>query len=144
MLKILEEPPENLMLILTSSHLYRILPTIRSRTQLIHFPSLAGDDILKIIRKYNPHPPENISRIIRLSMGNIRLAFDFMEDDVLSRREQAIDFLRKVVVIDKSHELLNKIQSITSTRDRRNMILLLFFLLTWFRDAFYLRQNPSH
>jgi len=143
LLKILEEPPENLMLILTSSHLYRILPTIRSRSQLIYFPSLAGDEILKIVRKYNPNPPENISRIIRLAMGNIRLAFDFMEDNVLDRREQAIEFLRKTVMIEKSHELLNHIQTITSSRDKRSMVLLLFFLLTWFHDALHLQQQPS-
>jgi DNA polymerase-3 subunit delta' len=143
LLKILEEPPDNLMLILISSHIYRILPTLRSRSQLVYFPPLPGDEILKIIRKYTSKQPENISRIIRLALGNIKLAFDFIEDDILTQRDQAIDYLRKAVVIEKSHELINNIQLITASRDRRQMILLLFFLLTWFHDALQLKFNPT-
>jgi DNA polymerase-3 subunit delta' len=143
LLKILEEPPDNLMLILVSSQIYRILPTIRSRSQLIHFPSLPGDEILKVIRKYTPDLPENISRTIRLALGNIKLAFDFIEEDAIAKRDQAIDYLRKTVVIEKSHELIDNIQAITRSRDRHNMTLLLFFLLTWFHDALQLKLNPS-
>ncbi len=142
LLKILEEPPRNLMLILVTSRIHRILPTIRSRCQLIHFPPLQGDLILKIVRTYRPDLPENISRIIRLALNNVKLAFDFLEDNVLEKRDRAIDFLRKIVLIEKSHELLQQIDAITAARDRREMRLLLFFLLTWFRDALHYRINP--
>ena len=144
LLKILEEPPDNLMLILISSRIHRILPTIRSRSQLVHFPALEGDEILKIIRRYTPEPPDHLAMIIRLALGNIKLAFDFIEDDVLQKRDQAIDFLRAVVVIEKSNELMDKINNITSKRDRRNMMLLLFFLLTWFRDALHYKLHSSN
>jgi len=143
LLKLLEEPPDNLMLILVSSHIHRILPTIRSRSQLIHFPQLEGDAILKIIKKYTPQPPEHLASVIRLALGNIKLAFDFIEEDVLKKRNQAVDFLRKVVIIEKSHELLAHIDEITASRDRRTMILLLFFLLTWFHDAYHYKLSPS-
>ena len=143
LLKILEEPPDNLMLILISSRIHRILPTIRSRSQLVHFPALEGDEILKIIRQYTPEPPEHLAMIIRLALGNIKLAFDFIENDVMEKRDQAIDFLRSVVVIEKSNELMNKIYSITASRDRRNMMLLLFFLLTWFRDALHYKYQAK-
>lgn len=144
LLKILEEPPDNLMLILISSRINRILPTIRSRSQLIHFPPMEGDEILKIINKYTPEQPEHLSKIIRLALGNIKLAFDFMEDNVLEKRDEAIDFLRHIVVIEKSHELMSHIDSITASRDRRNMTLLLFFLLTWFRDALHYQFDSSN
>jgi DNA polymerase-3 subunit delta' len=101
LLKILEEPPDNLMLILISSRIHRILLTIRSRSQLVHFPALKGDEILKIIRHYTPEPPEHLAMIIRLALGNIKLAFNFIENNVLEKRDQAIDFLRSVVVIEK-------------------------------------------
>ncbi len=143
LLKILEEPPDNLMLILTTSRIHRILLTIRSRSQLLHIPPLEGDVILKIIRKYQPDPPEHLARIIRLALGNVRLAFDFIEEDALVRREQAIELLRKIVKIEKSHELLDHIQTITASRDRQNMILMLFFLLTWFHDALHHKISPS-
>ncbi|UCF64597.1 MAG: DNA polymerase III subunit [bacterium] len=143
LLKLLEEPPENLMLILVSSQIHRILPTIRSRSQLIHFAPLEGDAILKIVKKYTPQPPEHLASLIRLALGNIKLAFDFMEEDILDRRNQAVDFLRKVVIIEKSHELLIQIDKITASRDRRTMVLLLFFLLTWFHDAYHYKLSPD-
>lgn len=143
LLKILEEPPGNLMLILITSRIHKILPTIRSRCQLIHFPSLKGDEIIKIIKEYLPTHPEHLSRIIRLSLDNVKLAFDFVEDNVLEKRNDAIDFLRKVVIIEKSQELLARIDKITSSRDRREISLLLFFLLTWFRDALHFKTYQT-
>ncbi len=142
-LKILEEPPDNLLLILITSRIHRILPTIRSRCQLIHFPTLPGDQVLRIIRKYSPEPPEHLSRIVRLASDNVKLAFDFLEDDVLAKRDRAIDFLRKVVRLDKSHELMKEVENITGTRDRQEMERFLFFLLTWFRDAIRLQAAPE-
>ncbi len=143
LLKILEEPPDNLMLILITSRIHRILPTIRSRCQLIHFPPLSGDMVLKIINKYTANPPEHLARIIRLALDNIKMAFDFIDNDVLEKRDVAIEFLRKIVVIEKSQELMTHIQKITAPRDRREMRLLLFFLLTWFRDALHIKTNSN-
>jgi DNA polymerase-3 subunit delta' len=144
MLKILEEPPENLILILTTARLYRILPTIRSRSQLYHFSPLEGDHILRIIKKYAGPTPEHLSNIIRLALGNVKLAFDFIQSDVLETREKAIEYLRKIVKIEKSNELLDEIYSITASRDRSQMKLVLYFLLTWFHDAVHHKQNSQH
>ncbi|MBN2366366.1 MAG: DNA polymerase III subunit [Calditrichaeota bacterium] len=143
LLKILEEPPANLMLILITSRIHRILPTIRSRSQLIHFPRLEGDEILRIIRRYSEEQPANLSRVIRLALGNIKLAFDFIEEEVLEKRNQAVEFLRRAVMIEKSHELMNHIQMLTSLKDRRHMVLVLFFLLTWFQDTFHVKIQPD-
>jgi DNA polymerase-3 subunit delta' len=143
MLKILEEPPDNLILILITSRLYRILPTIRSRSQLYHFSPLTGDHILRILKRYSQTPPEHLSNIIRLALGNVKLAFDFINDDVIELRDKAIDYLRKVVVIEKTHELLDEISSITTSRDRNKMVLLLYFLLTWFHDAVHHKINSQ-
>jgi DNA polymerase-3 subunit delta' len=143
LLKILEEPPQNLMLILITSKIHKILPTIRSRAQLVHFPPHHGDVMLKIIKSYIASPPDHLSRIIRLSLGNIKLAFDFIENDIIRKRDQAVEFLRKVVVLEKSHEFMTELYNISGNRDRRNMFLLLFFLLTWFHDAHHCKVNPA-
>ncbi len=143
LLKILEEPPGNLMIILITSRIHRILPTIRSRCQLIHFPPLPGDQVLTIIRNHVSNPPEHLARLVRLASDNTKLAFDFVENDVIGKRDQAVDFLRRVALIEKSNDLFQEIEKITASRDRRDMQLLLFFLLTWFRDTVHLQANPS-
>ncbi|OPX31860.1 hypothetical protein B1H10_08260 [candidate division KSB1 bacterium 4484_188] len=80
---------------------------ILEECQLVHFPLLEGDVILKIIHKYQPETPANLAGIIRLAAGNIKLAFDFMQDNILEKRDQAVEFLRKIVVIEKKEPLIN-------------------------------------
>ena len=79
LLKTLEEPPENSYLILITPSLSGILPTLRSRAQLIRFSSL---------------PPEDLSQLIEapqwaLSTGQIHLAQELMELDKNSEQERA-------------------------------------------------------
>jgi DNA polymerase-3 subunit delta' len=40
LLKLIEEPPPKTLILMVSEHTDRILPTIRSRTQLLHVPPL--------------------------------------------------------------------------------------------------------
>ncbi|GAB4337168.1 MAG: AAA family ATPase [Calditrichia bacterium] len=143
LLKMLEEPPDNVMLILTTSKIHRLLPTIRSRCQLVHFPKLPGDFALKVLQRYLQPPPENLPKILRLAQDNIKLAFDFVEQDVLEMRNDAVDFLRKLVLIEKSRDLQEHINKITDSKDRKAMGLILYFILTWFRDAIQLKMKSS-
>ncbi|NIW78927.1 MAG: AAA family ATPase, partial [Calditrichae bacterium] len=103
LLKLLEEPPHNLMLILTTANIYKILPTIKSRCQLIKFSQLPQEKMETLLRQYGPDSDQRaLSIIIRLSGGNIKKAFYFLEKDILQVREQAIELLRKVVVIERA------------------------------------------
>lgn len=49
LLKILEEPPANSHIILVTSSIAGLLPTIRSRSQIVRFSGLAKDDLAKIM-----------------------------------------------------------------------------------------------
>lgn len=48
LLKFLEEPPANFMIILETQSLGKILPTIRSRCQIIHFQALSTLSLIHI------------------------------------------------------------------------------------------------
>ena len=51
LLKILEEPPENVFFILTSTRISALLPTILSRVRVISFPKRSKEDEKKVIEK---------------------------------------------------------------------------------------------
>lgn len=53
-LKILEEPHKNNFLILISHNLNRVLPTIRSRCQIVRVPDLTFENFSKILHQKNP------------------------------------------------------------------------------------------
>ncbi len=142
LLKLLEEPPQNLMLILATSNIYKILPTIKSRCQMIRFRPLPETDIKTIVNRYAADADQpTLPAIIRLSGYNVKRTFDFLEQDVLSLRDQAIEFLRKVVLIHKSQELMQIIEPLTAKKDRRQSRLLLWFLLLWFQDMLHLKYT---
>lgn len=50
LLKTLEEPPENSMIILTTSNQNALLPTVVSRTRKIRFKPLSKEEIIQILR----------------------------------------------------------------------------------------------
>ncbi len=55
LLKILEEPRPNNFLILISHNLNRVLPTIRSRCQIVKIPDLSAADFTEILQQKNLH-----------------------------------------------------------------------------------------
>lgn len=144
LLKLLEEPPDNLMLVLTTSNIYKILPTIKSRCQLFRFSPLPEERIRDLVEKYaGPVNPAKLSLVARLAGYNMKRIFDFLEKDVIAARDQAIEFLRKTWSIHKSQELLEILEPIASGKDREEARLLLWFLLLWFQDILHLQKGAA-
>jgi DNA polymerase III subunit delta' len=50
LLKVLEEPPEHLVIIATAENLYEVLPTIRSRSVILTMARLSESDMLAFVR----------------------------------------------------------------------------------------------
>ena len=68
LLKTLEEPPSGWVLILVSANLEGLLPTIRSRCQVVHFNRLAEVDCAQILAN-NGMGSAHITRLSRLAQG---------------------------------------------------------------------------
>ncbi len=145
LLKLLEEPPANLMIILTTANLYAVLPTIQSRCQLLRFRPYSLPEIETIINRYEPESDPAVRHAaIRLAGGNIRRAFEFMETDILAQRELAVDFLRKALQKGRPRELLSVIEKVTAKKDRREAKNLIWMLILWFQDILHLKNFPDN
>ena len=57
--------------------------------------------------------------------------------------DNAIDFLRKAVLLHRGQEIMQIIEATTARRDLEEARLLLWFLLLWFQDLLHLRSNPD-
>ena len=142
LLKLLEEPPKNLVLILVTGSMHRLLPTIKSRCQMLQFNSLTEDEIVEIINRYQPGTPEHILRpAIRLSGYNLKRAFEFLQKDALANRDLAIDFLRKAILVHKSQELMALIETFSGQKGRDAAKQMLWFMQVWFRDVLHLKEK---
>lgn len=76
LLKILEEPPQQTVFILTSNQPERLLPTILSRTQRIDFAPLGIDDIAAALQQYNGLQPDDAQTTARAAAGSYTKALE--------------------------------------------------------------------
>ena len=94
LLKTLEEPPGDDVIIMTTDKASDLLPTIVSRCRIIRFPLLSEEDAVKALINHGLTPTK--ARLYsRLSMGSIGDALALSGDVSFSaRREQVLNALR--------------------------------------------------
>jgi len=87
LLKTLEEPTANYLMILIASELDSILPTIRSRCQLIRFGRLSEDDIAELLLQQQLVDSEDQAiQIARLAEGSLKIANQLLDDNLKELR----------------------------------------------------------
>lgn len=73
-LKLLEEPSEDLVFLLTTNSTDALLPTIISRCQHIQLSSLSTNEIENALVKYDDIPQQEAEYLARISGGNYSMA----------------------------------------------------------------------
>ncbi len=92
LLKVLEEPPSHLILILTAENPYNLLPTIRSRAVPFHLEPLAESEMRPFIAERHLDQPE---RRLALASGSPGIAIS-MDLDAYDKRRSAMLTLLQV------------------------------------------------
>lgn len=137
LLKTLEEPMDYLILILISSTMKKILPTIISRCRVLKFSDVTGDRIEDFLKKKNI-TEKNARLFSRLSNGNVSLALKYSEDpELLSKREDLIKVLDKMI---RNTEFIFD-EFIFFKDNREDFAEILNFMLTWYLDLIYLKSG---
>jgi DNA polymerase-3 subunit delta' len=132
-LKTLEEPPENTVLILTTSKIQSLLPTIVSRCQLVYFKPLSFKIIEDILTtKYDIDKPTARS-YSRIADGNLEQAIRLASDTKQESRHLMASLIQAALKADD----MFIISSVGSSKDKYKPELvhdLLFHLAVWFND----------
>lgn len=81
MLKTLEEPPVNTVMILLTESVHGVLPTIKSRCQIHRFGSIEPEHLAAELNRRFPDRGADIPRISSLSYGSLGTAITLMEHD---------------------------------------------------------------
>lgn len=91
LLKVLEEPPTQSILILLAQNPARLLATIRSRCQIIYFRRLSDKVMHCLLPKYAGRLPEQKARlIVRLADGSLAQALDYLNQSGWEQKRQQI------------------------------------------------------
>jgi DNA polymerase-3 subunit delta' len=136
LLKILEEPPQGMTMILTTSNMNALLPTIISRCQEVRFELLRDEDIESaLISRYN-QDAATARLISKLSLGSFRTALEFLEEDLSGQRQRAINIIR--AILRDSSTRLDMVEELVAEHDKRLVKELLGLMLIFLRDAMIL------
>ena len=86
LLKLIEEPPNKTLFLLITEDEEAIIPTVRSRSQLIYVPFIDNESVRKALQKLEGVDKENIDDAVRLANGNYINALGYLspgEEDQL-------------------------------------------------------------
>ena len=135
-LKLLEEPPDNLVIILINSTLSTILDTIKSRCQIIYFPPLSIDDALSVVKNYRDISEED-EKLVRISQGNLKTVFEILDQDIDEKRQIVYEFL-KASASGSAIKIQEVVDGIAQRRDKNFLLEVLNLLILWFKDTIHL------
>ncbi len=116
LLKVLEEPPGYCTIILLCTRLEKLLPTIKSRCQIIRFGPIAEDRMIAHLREMGRAPEESVF-LARLAQGSLGLACQWARLDLddaglfAMKREVLASWAR--CRLSDTPELIDKLQEKT-------------------------------
>lgn len=101
LLKELEEPPKNAVLLLISHRPSGLLPTIRSRCRGLRFGPLGADDLQSALTQAGHGAPENATGLAELAGGSVGEAVRLMAHDGLGLYADILRLLDSLPRLDR-------------------------------------------
>ncbi len=141
LLKILEEPPAEMQMILTTARDNALLPTIISRCQRVDLRLLANAEIAAALIARKGIPEEQAQLVARIALGNYRRAAELLEENLQERRNLVVEALRICVKDDVTR--IEWAEKVLDGLDKRELREFFGLMLIWFRDALVLQVNKE-
>ncbi len=144
LLKIIEEPPQNTFIILTTDKEELILDTIKSRCQRLYFPRLSQNDVRKALIDKHQIDASKADFLAQQANGNYTKAFNLIQnnEEELNFEKWFIEWVRLAFQAKKNKHIVKKLLEWSeniSSYSRNVQIRFLQFCLHFFRQA--LLQN---
>ncbi len=141
-LKLLEEPSEDLMFLLTTDHTEALLPTIISRCQHIQLSPLKTKEIEQALIEQDGLPEEDAAYLARVSGGNYAMTRFFDVGTLKETRQEIIEYLR----YSYSQDAVNIIQTAQDWQSSQNLegqIAVLNVMEVFLRDLLVYRSTQK-
>jgi DNA polymerase-3 subunit delta' len=145
LLKTLEEPPPNILIILLTARESALLPTIASRCQRVELRPLPLGLVIDVLVKDYQVPQERADFLARLSGGCLGWALQALRDEtLLSSREQRLEDFSRLCAAgtrDRLAYAADLAALFGKGRDRMNDVLSAW--LQWWRDLLLIKCDNS-
>ena len=151
LLKILEEPPSDTLLLLICKSPDDLLPTIQSRCQAVRLDPLPAEIIerelqamsAEQLRRSTPLTTDEAKEIAELAEGNFLAARAAAAEDAVVLTETIVEFLLGCVIASQRREMLKRIEPFSRTRNADDVENFLIRLGLFLRDALRLQLHKG-
>jgi len=143
LLKTLEEPPSSTYIVLVTSRSNMLMPTIRSRCQMIRFAPVSEMAIETLLRTERSLGPEDAHLVARLTKGSVARAFDFDIDQFRSQRETQLANIEKALVKMDRPSLVRASEQMNDAKNKDNYEANLEILESLVRDIWLMKSNAD-
>ena len=141
-LKTLEEPPAESVIVLITANISSLLPTIVSRCARLYFRPLTPEEMIRRLTLAGEVEDERLRSAVAFSDGNISRAREMLRGDFFEERCIANDLLENAYH-GEMIAALERIDSLSLTRDLDRVREFLTVYLLWFRDLLSMAEGSS-
>ena len=139
LLKTLEEPEPDVVLLLTAPDTGLLLPTILSRVQQVPMHLLAPSQLRDALEQHWSAEPQEAALVAALAAGRMGWAVQAIEDDdMLENRKAQLEMLARLPTLSRARRF-DVAQQLSADGDRLRGILELWLL--WWRDMVLAAHN---
>lgn len=143
LLKLIEEPPPETIIILTVDDPENLLPTIRSRSQIIHFRPVPIDELTRhLVEKYQL-AEEKAALYARLASGSPGRALDFETDENISTLRQTSFLVFKQIFLKDNPSAVAIVNEFISPNNRGEAEQILSYWQSFLADIAILKYGKD-
>ncbi len=143
LLKTLEEPPEHVLILLLTTNPDAVLPTIRSRCQLLGLRPMAGAVLAEHLVNQRDVAPDTARWLAGLARGCPGWAFRALADPAaLDERAEELDRITETALapLDQRFAYANNLATLFS-QDRESVRQRLYLWQRWWRDLLLVKEG---
>ncbi len=142
LLKTLEEPPEYVVIILLTSNISELLPTIQSRCLTLEFHPLSTSTVEEFLITQCSTPDYIAKESAAFAQGNIGKAIRYADasDDFVKRKNTIIEILKNVDRMDVT-DMVETAKNLGAKREELKDYIDLMML--WYRDVLIFKATKN-
>lgn len=140
LLKNLEEPPDNVIFILTTSQPSSLRETILSRCWRISLEPLSNENLVSVLTEYFSMDNKLAENTAPFAGGSTQTAIKLSEMDFIVLRDKTISVLRYSFG-RKFHSAFEELNSVLADEPAQNLHVIIKMIVTWINDLNRLKYN---
>ncbi len=143
LLKTLEEPAATSHIFLITSRPDALLPTIRSRCQMVRFAPIETREIENYLLQTKQFTSADAALLAKLSNGKLGYALDTDLGKFRERRDQMLKVMESILLKDNRAELLRVAEEVSDVKNKDGFEASLEILQTLIHDVWVLRNHAD-